>query len=122
MARGGIEKYPIGHEVIWKDRPGRTRIKVKTATNTFVDKRIVEYLKYHPGEDLKGYVIVHLDSDPFNFDKENLVKIPKEIHMFMLNHKLYYNDAELTKTGILIAQLRCELKKEKQKAKENKYE
>lgn len=116
MARGGIEK-PIGYEVIWKDRPGRTRIKVKVAKNTFVDKRVVEYLKYHSGEDLKGYVIIHLDSDPFNFSKENLVKIPKEIHMFMLHHKLYYNDAELTKTGILIAQLRCELKKKKVKNK-----
>ena len=115
MARGGIEKYPIGHEVIWKDRPGRTRIKVKTATNTIVDKRIVEYLKYHPGEDLKGCVIIHLDSDPFNFNEENLVKIPKEIHMFMLHHDLYYNNAELTKTGIIIAKTRYELKKQKLK-------
>ena len=114
MARGGIEK-PIGYEVIWKDRPGRVRIKVKIAKNTFVDKRIVEYLKYYPGEDLKGYVIIHLDSNPFNFNKENLVKIPKEIHMFMLHHDLYYDNAELTKTGILIAQTRCELKKQKEK-------
>ena len=114
MPRGGIEK-PIGYEVIWKDRPGRTRIKVKVASKKFVDKRVVEYLKYHPNEDLKNCVIVHLDSNPFNFDKDNLVKIPKEIHMFMLNYKLYYDNAELTKTGILIAQLRCELKKKKAK-------
>ena len=117
MPRGGIEK-PIGYEVIWKDRPGRVRIKVKTAKSTFVDKRIVEYLKYHPGEDLKGYVIIHLDSNPFNFNKENLAKIPKEIHMFMLHHDLYYDNAELTKTGILIAQTRCELKKLKNRIRE----
>ena len=114
MPRGGIEK-PIGYEVIWKDRPGRTRIKVKVGTKKFLDKRTVEYLKYHPNEDLKRQVIIHLDGDPFNFNEENLVKIPRQIHMFMIHHRLYFDNAELTKTGILLAQLKCELKKKKEK-------
>ncbi len=116
MARGGIEK-PIGYEVIWKDRPGRVRIKVKVAPKKFAEKRVVEYLKYHPNEDLKGYVIIHLDSNPFNFDKNNLVKIPREVHMFMIHHKLYFNDAKLTKTGIALAELKCQLKKQKKRIK-----
>lgn len=113
MPRGGVEK-PLGYEVVWKDRPGRTRIKVKVATNTFVDKRKLEYLKYHPGEDLTGYVIIHLDNNPFNFDKENLVKVSKKIHMFMLHHKLYFDNAELTKTGIKLAELKCALKEQRE--------
>lgn len=119
MPRGGIEK-PIGYEVIWKDRPGRTRIKVKVAPKKFVDKRVVEYLKYHPNEDLKDCVIVHLDSNPFNFDKDNLVKIPREVHMFMIHHKLYFNDAELTKSGIILANFKVLLKKTQKKIKGGK--
>lgn len=111
MPRGGIKK-PIGYETVWKDREGRIRIKVKVEDGKrFVDKRVVEYLKYYPGDKLTGYVIIHLDNDPFNFKKENLVKVKKEVHMFMLHHKLYFNDSNLTKTGILIAQLMYENKK-----------
>ena len=110
MARGGVKK-PIGYETIWKDRKGRTRIKVKVEEGKrFMDKRVYEYLKYHPNEDLKGYVILHLDADPFNFDKDNLVKVKKEIHLFMLHHELYFDDAELTKTGIQLATLMYEKK------------
>ena len=111
MPRGGVKK-PIGYETIWKDREGRIRVKVKVAEGKkFVDKRIVEYLKYNPNEDLNGYVILHLDNDPLNFAKENLIKVKKEVHMYMLNHKLYFDNPELTKTGILAAQIMYEGKK-----------
>ena len=111
MPRGGIKK-PVGYETIWKDREGRTRIKVKVEDGKrFVDKRIVKYLEYYPGTDLAGYVIIHLDNNPLNFDKENLIKIKKEIYMFMLHHKLYFDNPKLTKTGILIATLMYENKK-----------
>lgn len=104
MPRGGVKK-PIGYETIWKDREGRIRIKVKVAEGKrFVDKRIVEYLKYHPGEDLKGYVIIHLDNDPFNFSKDNLAKVKKNTFLKMLNNKIYFEHKELNKTSMLLVE------------------
>lgn len=100
--RGGVRK-PIGYETIWKDRAGRVRIKVKVEEGKrFVDKRIVEWLKYHPGDDLKGYVIIHLDNNPFNFSKDNLAKVEKNTFLKMLNHKVYFDDKELNETSILL--------------------
>ena len=103
MPRGGIKK-PIGYETIWKDREGRIRTKVKVEDGKrFVDKRIVEWLKHNPNDDLKGYCIIHLDKDTTNFNIDNLVKVKKEVFLLMLNNNIYYKNAELNKTSILIA-------------------
>lgn len=111
MARGGISK-PIGYETIWKDRKGRTRVKVKVEEGKrFVDKRIVVWKQYHPEDDLKGFCIIHLDNDPLNFDINNLAKVKKEIFLLMLNNKIYFNIPELNKTSILIATNMYESKK-----------
>ena len=111
MPRGGIRK-PIGYETIWKDREGRIRVKVKVAdSKRFVDKRIVEWLKYNPNDDLKGYCIIHLDNDPLNFNINNLAKVKKEIFLLMLNNHLYFNDSNLNKIGIKIAENMYETKK-----------
>ncbi len=101
MPRGGIEK-PIGYETIWKDRAGRIRTKVKTKDG-MKDKRVVEWLKHNPNDNLKGYVIIHLDKNTTNFDIDNLAKVKKEVFLLMLNNKIYYDNPELNKTSILVA-------------------
>ena len=122
MPRGGVSK-PIGYETIWKDRKGRTRIKVKTEEGKrFVDKRIVKWLEYNPNDNLNGFVILHLDNNPFNFDKDNLVKVKKEIFLLMLNNHLYFDDKKLNKSAILIATNMYEIKIKKEKLKESKGE
>lgn len=111
MPRGGVRK-PIGYETIWKDREGRTRIKVKVEEGKkFVDKRIVVWKKHNPDDNLKGYCILHLDNDPFNFDINNLVKVKKEVFLLMLTNNLLFNDAELNKISILTAEIMYESKK-----------
>ena len=111
MPKGGQNRKPIGYETIWKDRVGRIRVKVKVEEGKkFVDKRIVVWKKYNPEDDLKGYCILHLDNDPLNFDINNLAKVKKEVFLLMLNHKLLFNNAELNKTSILIAQNMYETK------------
>ena len=103
---------PIGYETIWKDRKGRTRVKVKVEEGKrFVDKRIVVYKKHFPNEDLKGYCIIHLNNDPLDFNINNLVKVKKEVFLLMLNNHIYFDDAELNKTSILIAQNMYESKR-----------
>ena len=69
----------------------------------FVDKRVVKWLEYYPNDELKGYVILHLDNDPFNFAKDNLVKVKKEIFLLMLNNHLYFSNKELNKSAIMVA-------------------
>lgn len=118
MPRGGIEK-PIGYETIWKDRIGRIRTKIKTKDG-MKDKRIVEWLKYNPSDNLKGYVIIHLDKNTTNFDINNLAKVKKEIFLLMLNNKMYYENPQLNKTSILIATNMYETKQKEKKIKEKK--
>lgn len=119
MPRGGIKK-PVGYETIWKDRTGRTRVKVKVEDGKrFVDKRIVIWNKYHPHDDLKGYCIIHLDNNPLNFDIDNLAKVKKEVFLLMLNNHMYFNNSELNKASILTAEIMYEQKKQKRLAKAN---
>lgn len=109
----GVRK-PIGYETIWKDRLGRTRVKVKVEEGKrFVDKRKVVWLNHNPEDNLKGYVLIHLDNDPLNFDITNLAKVKKEVFLLMLNNHLYFDDAELNKTSILAAQAMYESKRRK---------
>lgn len=115
MARGGVKK-PVGYETVWKDRTGRTRVKVKVEDGKrFVDKRIVVWNKYHPKDNLKGYCIIHLDNNPLNFDINNLAKVKKEVFLLMLNNHMYFNDSELNKASILTAEIMYEQKKQKSK-------
>lgn len=104
MPKGGVKK-PIGYETIWKDRKGRTRVKVKVADGKrFVDKRIVEWLKFNPNDDLKGYCIIHLDNNPLNFEINNLAKVKKQVFLLMLNNHIYFDDPNLNRISILTAQ------------------
>lgn len=119
MPRGGIKK-PVGYETIWKDRTGRTRVKVKVEDGKrFVDKRIVIWNKYHPEDNLKGYCIIHLDNNPLNFDIDNLAKVKKEVFLLMLNNHMYFNNSELNKASILTAEIMYEQAKQKRLAKAN---
>lgn len=114
MPKGGQNRKPIGYETIWKDREGRTRVKVKVEEGKkFVDKRIVVWKEHNPEDDLKGYCILHLDNDPLNFDINNLAKVKKEVFLLMLTNHLYFDDAELNKNGILLAEMMYKTKKGK---------
>lgn len=84
----GNVKHKIGDRVVWKDRPGRTRVMEYTI-NGMEEARRVNYLKYHPEEEIKNYRILQLDMDPFNFDEDNLVKVTvKEMNLLNNNNIL----------------------------------
>lgn len=52
-----------------------------------------------------GYVIVHLDGDRTNCEKENLYAIPRSITGKMSGYKFWSENRDITKTGILVCQL-----------------
>lgn len=86
----------------WKDRPGRTRIMVLLGGGQHMDARRYYYQQYHPDEDIKGYRIIQLDMNPYNFDKDNLVKVTPTVMNCILNNKLLTNDVELNRRAIEI--------------------
>ena len=61
------------------------------------------------GEVPKGKYICFLDGNTENFDIENLYPIDRKISCYMSRNRLWSKDAELTKTAILLANLKVEL-------------
>lgn len=90
---------------VWKDRPGRTRIMVLFGDGRHMEARRYYYLKYHPDEDIKGYRILQLDMNPYNFDEDNLVKITPRTMNCLLNNHLLSNNKELNLLAIQTLQL-----------------
>lgn len=99
---------------VWKDRPGRTRI-IALHDGIHEDARRYFYKQYHPNEDIKGYRILQLDMNPWNFDEDNLVKITPRIMNCLLNNQLLSNNPALNKIAIQTLLLEEVCKKLKQR-------
>lgn len=94
-------KKKIGDEFVNKD--GYTFIKVEEP-NTWIHKQQYIYENRY-GKLPKGFSVVFLDKDKTNFDIDNLKAIPNDIKLTAKNLKLFYNNKEMTKTGLLVAEL-----------------
>lgn len=90
---------------VWKDRPGRTRVMALLGGGKHEDARRYYYKQYYPNEDIKGYRIVQLDMNPFNFAKNNLVKVTPRVMNCLLNNHLLTNNVELNKVAIQTIEL-----------------
>lgn len=64
-----------------------------------------------------GYVVTVLDGDPYNIDPDNIVCVPVSYMGLLLKHNLRSEDAEITKTGIVLCEL---IEAMKNKEKENR--
>ncbi len=63
----------------------------------------------------KNHVVIFADGDNRNFDLDNLILAPKNQYSTMLRNGLLFDNADLTKTGALIAELKVKLvEKEKE--------
>jgi hypothetical protein len=78
-------------------------IKVKQP-NVWVLKHRYLYEKEY-GKIPKGYNVIFADGDKTNFDLDNLVLVDKKLLFIMSTKRLYFNNPELTKTGINIAKM-----------------
>lgn len=103
-------KKPIGTEFV--DERGYVHIKT-AEPNTWEWKQRYIY-RTMKGEIPKGYFVVFADGDKTNFDIDNLILMKHNDVLVMNSMNLFSSDAELTKTGHLLAQVinkRCEIER-----------
>ena len=96
----GTTIYPIGAEVIKQ----HGEIYVKTEAG-YKRKKDLIY-----GEKPKGSVLVHLDGDPQNCTKDNLMPLSRSHLALMTKNNFWSSNAEITKTGVKCCDLAIALK------------
>lgn len=83
---------------------GQGYIFIKTDKGNWVSKQ--RYIwEQHYGKIPNGYCVVFANQDRNDFSLENLILVRNKDLMVAKNRKLLTNDKELTKTGVLVAQL-----------------
>ena len=95
-------KKETGYEFVDK-KTGYTYIKTSNSGWMLKHRFIWER---HNGRVPDGYSVVFLDQDKNNFDIDNLVSIEDRDKLVAKNMKLFSNNKDLTKTGLLVAKLR----------------
>lgn len=102
---------PIGSERI-DNREGYTKVKIGESKWELKHKVIYEK---HYGKVEDGYTVIFLDGDNTNFDIDNLCKVSRHQLLLLNQHKLIYNNKELTKAGIEVANLIIKTRQLKEK-------
>lgn len=106
---------PVGTERITED--GYTEIKVKDPNVWKLKHRII--YEEHYGEIPKGYVVMFLDRDKSNFDINNLILISRNQLRSLNQNDLIKDDPELTKSGIILADLLIKINEKDKEIKKN---
>lgn len=104
---------PVGSERTNVD--GYIEIKIAEPNKWRLKHQVI--WEKHNGKILSGYAVIFGDGDKTNLDIDNLILISRKQLLTMNRYKLIQNDAELTKTGVIIASLH---EKIKERGKENK--
>ena len=107
-------KVPIGTERKAKNHD----IQIKIAEpNKWIYKKRYLYEKYNGVKLTKNDIIIHLDNNKNNFNKDNLYKINKKEHLYMLNYELQSSNPQATLVGISSSKLMVKSKERKDKLK-----
>ena len=106
---------PVGTERITKD--GYTEIKVKDPNVWKLKHRLI--YEEHYGEIPNGYVVMFLDRDKSNFDINNLILISRKQLRILNQNYLIKDDPELTKSGIILADLLIKINEKDKEIKKN---
>lgn len=104
---------PIGHERI---KNGHVYVKVAEPSEYVSKQRYIYEEAY--GKIPEGYIVIFADKNNRNFDLNNLILVSKAEFLIMNDNHLYNEEAELTRSGVLVAKLidntnRLKRKKEK---------
>ena len=112
---GQIKKFKHFHKIssglkscnlpVGSERNSKGYILIKVAEpDVWIEKHRFIYEKVH-GKIPKGYKLIFADGNKENLKIENLILVTDSEALIMNTNKLIYEDAELTKTGSLIAKL-----------------
>lgn len=94
-------RKPIGAERLNTD--GTVTVKVENNVR-WVKKQRYLYQKYK-GDIPEGYSIIFADGNKLNFDLDNLIAISNNEKLLMARKGLFSKDGEVTKLGVLLANL-----------------
>lgn len=92
----------IGSEKINSD--GYVEVKIDKSNKWKLKQRVM-YEKYHNVKLMPDDVVIFADKNKLNFEKDNLILVSKKKLLTMNKNNLIFNDKELTKTGVNIAEL-----------------
>lgn len=93
---------PVGSERVNAD--GYTEVKVADPS-IWEPKHKIVWEQHHGRQVPEGYVVIFGDRNKSNFDPENLLLVSRAQLVRMNQRGLIKSDAELTKTGMLIADI-----------------
>lgn len=108
---------PVGYEFISKN-DGYTYVKIAEPSTWDLKQRVI--YKQHYGEIATEDSIVFADQNKQNFDIDNLILVKRKVKLMAKNKRLFFDDKELTKTGMLIAEVICKSSELKKKGLEVK--
>ncbi|APU61225.1 HNH endonuclease signature motif containing protein [Clostridium botulinum] len=108
-----INHRPVGSERITVD--GYTEIKVAEPNKWRLKQQLI-WEKYN-GTIPKGYSILFGDGNKRNFDIDNLILVSRQQLLIMNRNKLIQTDVDLTKTGLIIADIYQKIGQRKANAK-----
>lgn len=95
---------PLGSERITKDGYIQIKIQEGKFQKNWKGKHILIW-EEHNGPLPKGHAIIFGDGNNRNFDIDNLILVSRQQLLILNRNNLIQKDAELTKTGVLIADL-----------------
>ena len=109
------DNVPIGTERVKSDG----MVQVKISKDKWEYKQRLIYSQYYNIELTSDDYIIFLDQDKTNFDINNLERVSRRESSIVANQGLFFNEPNLTETGIEVAKLMI---KAKDKKKEDNYE
>lgn len=96
---------PLRHVPIGSERIQNGHVLVKVAEpSIWKTKQRVVYEREH-GEIPEGYIVIFADRNKRNYAPENLILLSKSEALIMNDNHLYKEEAELTKSGVLVAKI-----------------
>ena len=110
--KSGIKPKEVNTIVQYSN--GHIRIKEKQGSWKCNHRYIYE--KHH-GKIGEGNYIIFLDGDKTNFSIDNLVEVSKKQLLYINKNNLKYDNAELSKAGIEVANLMIKIDETKKNAK-----
>jgi hypothetical protein len=98
-------EVPVGTEII---ELGYVRVKTSErnglASHPWWKWKHHMIWEQHYGPIPKGHKIIFIDGDRFNFDINNLMCVPDDVHLRMNQHGYYNHTPDITKAGLSICE------------------